>query len=174
MRDLNIDFMDLYKSVDNFLKDAYSSSVGVTEYITQMEKNSFKGQSCVPSWNEDYSKLKHLRWIRNQLAHEVGYNSDICAPEDYDWLKDFYNRLFSANDPVARLRKAEAMQRQRQNTRPQQSTRPWPQQPYSGQPSQNQTIYMAYSTEWHNRPEQIQTPQQPKSLWQRIKDFFLG
>ena len=31
MRDLNIDFMDLYKRADCFIKDAYSSSEGVSE-----------------------------------------------------------------------------------------------------------------------------------------------
>lgn len=31
MRDLNIDFMDLYKRTDRFIKDAYSSSEGVSE-----------------------------------------------------------------------------------------------------------------------------------------------
>ena len=33
MRDLNIDFMDLYKRTDRCIKDAYSSSEGVSEYI---------------------------------------------------------------------------------------------------------------------------------------------
>ncbi len=35
MRDLNIDFMDLYKRTDRFIKDAYSSSEGVQSTYVQ-------------------------------------------------------------------------------------------------------------------------------------------
>lgn len=105
MRDLNIDFMDLYKRTDRFLKDAYSSSEGVSEYIRLMEASFNRGNANIRGWKSDYDNLKHIRWIRNQLAHEVSYDSDICLPSDYEWLEDFYNRLFSATDPLGRLRR---------------------------------------------------------------------
>ena len=79
MRDLNIDFMDLYKRTDRFIKDAYSSSEGVSEYIRSMESCFNRGISRVQGWKSDYDNLKHIRWIRNQLAHEVSYDSDICS-----------------------------------------------------------------------------------------------
>lgn len=103
MRDLNINFMELYKQVDRFIKDAYSSSTGVSEYIQQMESDNIKGNFYLSTWKEDYSQLKQMRWIRNQLAHEVGYDSDICSEEDYYWLENFYNRLFSRDDPLAQI-----------------------------------------------------------------------
>ncbi len=105
MRDLNIDFMDLYKRTDRFIKDAYSSSEGVSEYIRLMEAVFNRGSVKIQGWKSDYDNLKHIRWIRNQLAHEVSYDSDICAETDYEWLESFYERLFSAEDPLAMLRK---------------------------------------------------------------------
>lgn len=107
MRDLNINFMDLYKRVDRFIKDAYHSSEGVSEYIRIMESKDSKGRRYVSGWNSDYDSLKHLRWIRNQLAHEVDYDEDICSEEEYEWLEEFHSRLFSSNDPLGKLHKAE-------------------------------------------------------------------
>ena len=115
MRELNVDFMDLYKSVDRFLRDAYSSSEGVSEYIRCMETYDIRGRQCVPSWRSDYDMLKHLRWIRNQLSHEVGYDSDICTEDDYEWLRSFDRRLYSAEDPVAILYRLDEPNRQRQS-----------------------------------------------------------
>ena len=83
MRELNIDFMDLYKSVDRFLKDAYSSDTGVTNYIQNMELKFLQGRRSISSWQSDYDELKHLRWIRNQLAHDVDYDSDICESTSF-------------------------------------------------------------------------------------------
>lgn len=104
MRDLNIDFMDLYKRTDRFIKDAYSSSEGVSEYIRLMEASFNRGNANIRGWKSDYDNLKHIRWIRNQLAHEVSYDSDICSESDYEWLEDFYKRLFSSTDPLGELR----------------------------------------------------------------------
>ena len=113
MRDLNIDFLDLYKRVDRFIRDAYASSEGVSEYLRQMEQNGFKGRRLVPTWATDYNRLKRLRWIRNQLSHEVGYDSDICGEADYLWLEEFRGRLYAADDPMSVLRKNENAERQR-------------------------------------------------------------
>ena len=105
MRDLNIDFMDLYKRTDRFIKDAYSSSEGVSEYIRLMEADFNRGSVSIRGWKSDYDNLKHIRWIRNQLAHEIIYDSDICSETDYEWLEEFYKSLFSSDDPLAALRK---------------------------------------------------------------------
>ena len=105
MRDLNINLMELYKKTDKFLSDAYSSKEGVNKYIETMEKKQQKGMLYVSKWESDYKMLKHVRWIRNQLAHEVSIDNDVCEQEDYDWLERFYNSLYTANDPISRLRK---------------------------------------------------------------------
>ena len=103
----------MYKSVDRFIKDAYASSEGISEYIRRMEAVTSRGIRFVRSWQQDYEMLKRVRWIRNQLAHEVGYDSDICNKSDYDRLSSFNKRLYAAEDPLALLRKQEMAERQR-------------------------------------------------------------
>lgn len=143
MRDLNIDFMDLYKRADRFIKDAYSSSEGVSEYIRLMESCFISGNANVQGWKSDYDNLKHIRWIRNQLAHEVSYDSDICSESDYEWLDDFYKRLFSSDDPLGTLRKndmkaaAERAGKRQTDNRPQQSPRAVYPPPQTVQPRPN-------------------------------------
>ena len=162
MRDLNIDFMDLYKSVDRFIRDAYSSAEGVSEYIRQMEQNDFKGRRYVATWGADYDKLKRLRWIRNQLSHEVGYDSDICEESDYDWLDTFRGRLYSSNDPMAIMNKVEEAERQRRLAE---------QRRKQAQMRQQQKAATSYNT---YAPQQQYQPPKHKTLWQRIKMFFTG
>ena len=103
MRDFNLDFLDLYKNVDSFLKDAYSSNNGVTNYIQEMERQFEDGNKYVQNWRIDYDRLKHMRWLRNQFAHELSFDAEILEQEDYDWLDSFYKKLFSATDPIALL-----------------------------------------------------------------------
>ena len=149
MLELNIRFMDLYKVVDCFIRDAYGSQQGVTEYLRLMEQNAFEGNRFVPTWKNDYDMLVRLRKIRNQFSHEVGFDVGICEVSDYHWLEDFKDRLFSASDPLAVLRKAKEKERYRQaQLRKQQSPTP---------------VIL-----------QDRGPQPRKTLWQRIKAFFLG
>ena len=110
MRDLNIDFLEEYKSVDKFIKDAYESAEGVTEYIRSMEESYNEGSNSLDSkkWDDDFRRLKIIRHIRNQLAHEASIDSDVCDEFDYDWLCDFRKRLLSGDDPLALLRKAKS------------------------------------------------------------------
>ena len=146
MRELNINFMDLYKRTDRFIKDAYSSSTGVSEYIRLMEFCFNRGNANIQGWKNDYYKLKHIRWIRNQLAHEVSYDSDICLKSDYEWLEVFYRRLLSSTDPLGALRTFDRLlysdtQRPQTANRPQQEPRavyPPPQNMYQ-RPSANQS-----------------------------------
>lgn len=101
MQNLDSIFFEEYKRLDNLCKDMFTSNNGVTEYINQMELSSYKGKYKVPNWDKDYKMLKHLRWIRNQIAHNSGSFSN---QEDLDNLQAFYKRIFDLNDPLAKLR----------------------------------------------------------------------
>ena len=104
MQALDNDFFELYKRLDNCCRDIYSSRNGVSEYIVQMEQYT-SGKYRVYAWDEDYKMLKHLRWIRNQIAHDSrGFS--FCQPQDIKALQNFYNRLLSGQDPLALLRKS--------------------------------------------------------------------
>lgn len=111
MRDLNLKFLELYKSTDRFIKDAYQSTEGFTEYVRQMESEEREGKRRVSGWADDLKQIKHLRWIRNQLAHEVDYDSDICKQKDYELLTSFQYRLHNADDPLSLLQKSIEAQR---------------------------------------------------------------
>ena len=111
MLEQNINFQEKYKSLDNLCKDCYNSQEGVSEYIRQMEKHMLEGKRLVADWENEYSDLKHVRWIRNQLAHEVGtLNSDIVEEKDSLFLFNFYNKLINTKDALSELRKIKSEQ----------------------------------------------------------------
>ncbi len=104
---LSIEFQEEYKRLDRLCKDYFRSSEGVSEYIRQMESTPCSNRRYVYTWEDDYKQLKHVRWVRNQLAHEVGtLDSDICTEEDLEWIKSFYTRIINGNDPFTVIRKA--------------------------------------------------------------------
>ena len=112
---LSIEFQEEYKRLDRLCKDYLSSNEGVSEYIRQMESTSWDNRRNVYTWEDDYKQLKHVRWLRNQLAHEVGtLDSGLCTPEDLKWVKSFYNRIINGNDPFTIIRKAKQAHRAKQ------------------------------------------------------------
>lgn len=94
---------DEYKTVDKICKDKFLSQSGVNQYIAEMERNFSYGRSVISSWNDDYYKLKHMRWLRNKIAHESDATS--CNWDDIAWLKEFHSRLVNRQDPLALLAK---------------------------------------------------------------------
>lgn len=117
MLEQNINFQEKYKSLDNLCKDCYNSQEGVSEYIRQMEKHMLEGKRLVADWENEYSDLKHVRWIRNQLAHEVGtLNSDIVEEKDSLFLFNFYNKLINTKDALSELRKIKSEQIKNKHT----------------------------------------------------------
>ncbi len=101
MTKIEMEFFDEYKAVDNICRDMFQTQQGVTEYINQMEANDLQGSRRVVNWNEKYKMLKHLRWLRNQIAH------DNSAPEleenDLIELQHFHTQLLNQKDPLAVL-----------------------------------------------------------------------
>ena len=154
MLTLNLEFQEEYKRLDRLCKDYLSSTEGVSEYIRQMESTPWSNRRYVFTWEDDYKQLKHIRWVRNQLAHEVGtLNSDICTEDDLDWVQSFYNRIMNGNDPFTIMRKAKIEEAHR---------------------AKQQTLERKATVIIDPQPTQ---PEQPKpSLWDRlianIKKFF--
>ena len=97
-------FLQTYKRLDNLCRDM--NGVGVTGYLEDMEQIP-EGANIVPGWAEDYQQLKHYRYLRNQIVHEVNVEEeDLCSAEDVVWLENFYGRILGTNDPLALCRKA--------------------------------------------------------------------
>lgn len=104
MTKLEIDFFEEYRAVDIICKDMFQTEKGVTEYIAQMERYDSQGFHQIDNWNAKYKMLKHLRWLRNQIAHEAG------APEleqnDLIELQRFHKQLLKQMDPLTVLLKS--------------------------------------------------------------------
>lgn len=98
--EINVAFLEVYKKADAFIRDAYGTKDGVTEYLRRMEVVRGGSLACA-TWDEDYRRLKQARWQRNQLSHDVSVETEFCAPEDLDWLERFYERLYATTDPLA-------------------------------------------------------------------------
>lgn len=105
MQTLDMTFFEEFKRLENICNDKFSCKSGVTEYITQMEQAAEKGRVAVSSWDGDYKTLKHLRWLRNQIAHSADEGL-FCKQEDLTQLRKFHKRILSQEDPLALLTKA--------------------------------------------------------------------
>lgn len=116
MLELNVKFQEKYKQLDLLCKDIFSSKEGVSEYIKEMENTNSQFSRYILDWANVYKQLKHMRWLRNQLAHEVGaFNFYLCSDYDLKWLNDFYNSILNRTDPLAQVGQLERQKQLHQN-----------------------------------------------------------
>lgn len=107
MIEINVDFIENYKKLDNLIKDMYATKEGVTTYINEMEKVSYKLRCQFVDWESTYKNLKHMRWVRNQLSHNIGaFQEEICTQNDIEWIKYFYKSLMNCDDCLTNINKA--------------------------------------------------------------------
>lgn len=96
-------FLQTYKRLDHLCRDM--NGVGVTGYLEDMEQLP-DGASIVPGWKEDYNQLKHYRYLRNRIVHEVNAEEeDLCSSADVAWIEDFYGRILGSSDPLVLYRR---------------------------------------------------------------------
>ena len=113
------DFFEAYKRLDRLCSDLYVEKSGISAYISDMEAKTPQARLLVPSWDSDYKNLKHVRWVRNQIAHESDM-LQVSETSDLSFVHEFYDRILSEEDPLTLVRKAEARQkRMRVNSQPQ-------------------------------------------------------
>ena len=99
-------FMSSYKHLEKLCGEVMNDERKVSAYIDEMV-NTPQGAGRVAGWNEDLKRLKHYRWVRNQIVHEPDCTEEnMCDPEDARWLEDFYDRIMDREDPLALYRKA--------------------------------------------------------------------
>lgn len=108
---LNYQFFEEFKRLDKLCRDIYGSDSGnrlaVTLYLEDMDARAYSGRRLVPTWDEDYARLKKLRNLRNGIAHDTSF-SEKCTQGDVDFIKDFYSRIINEQDPLSLLRKKTA------------------------------------------------------------------
>lgn len=96
-----MEFMNAYKRLEKLCGDILNDERRISAYIDEMAKIS-DGSTKVHNWDNDLKKLKHYRWIRNQIVHEPDCQEEnICHPDDVAWLNNFYSRIMNQTDPLA-------------------------------------------------------------------------
>lgn len=103
MNELEIKFFEEYTIVEKICNDMYFSKSGVSDYIAHMEEVSYTDSARISNWNDNYKSLKHLRWLRNQIAH--GGENYTVTELDLSNLKQFHQDILNSNDPLALVRK---------------------------------------------------------------------
>ena len=104
MQAIDNEFFEAYKRLDRLCSDIYGCRNGVSQYIEDMERVSYQGRLAIPSWEQAYRTLKHLRWVRNQLAHDSG-QLQLCEERDIQDTNSFYDDIMSGRDPLTQLRR---------------------------------------------------------------------
>lgn len=89
-----------YIRLDKLCKDYLASDKGITTYIEYLDKIGKH------KYQDDYTRLKKYRRIRNEMAHENDPDEIYtCDYSDIDWLINFHQRILEQSDPLALERK---------------------------------------------------------------------
>ena len=127
-------FIESYKHLDKICGEVLNDDRRISAYIDEMT-NTPRGSYLVRGWDDDLKQLKHYRWIRNQIAHELNCTEEnMCKYGDAQWIDDFYDRIMNQSDPLAmyfQATKPHPVAKSAQNHEPAQL-----QYTYSKQPSQ--------------------------------------
>lgn len=106
MTPLDTELFNEYKRLDKLLREARGTEHGVTDYIDEMKATSRYEARSVLGWENDLNRLWRCRHIRNKLAHDdIPDSVQLSRMEDIEFLKHFYSRVMSGDDPLARLRR---------------------------------------------------------------------
>ena len=107
MNKIEIIFFENYKKLDNLCKDILNSNQGVSDYINEMNNTPLGKRMLVQTWEDDFKNLKHIRWVRNDIAH--GNGESECEQDDIDFVINFYQRIMNQTDPFGIIHKKESI-----------------------------------------------------------------
>lgn len=115
MDNIILEFLEAYKSLDELCRQILASERGVSEYIDEMDKET-QGYRMVSCWENDYKRLKKMRWKRNRLVHETSsFEEEFINAGDVEWLKTFYLRIMECTDPFSLLNQSKNTNRKTEN-----------------------------------------------------------
>ena len=110
MLDIETEFFTQFKSVDAICRDMFlgehiynnkgAEVFGISAYIRLMETENYSIRAVFPEWDEQYKRLKRLRWIRSQIAHNVATSE--CEESDLEDIHRFYQQIMTQTDILAR------------------------------------------------------------------------
>ena len=106
-----LEFLQVYKELDELCKQVLSSERGISQYIEELE-NEKKYALRIKILEEDYKRLKRLRWVRNQLVHDTdSFEKNLFDDKDVEWLKEFRKRIIQRKDSYALIYQAKNLNR---------------------------------------------------------------
>ena len=111
------EFIDEYKHLEKMCSEIYGQQHGISHYITDMEQTSPYTAERIPGWSNDLANLKRVRHIRNKMVHDADDYDDAYEPEDLEFIKQFYQRILTQQDPLAernRLNKKTSQPKQKE------------------------------------------------------------
>ena len=101
-RSINMDFFETYIQLDDLCRERLGFSA--SDYINKMEKTPFYEQVTVPNWDKNYKKFRHMRHMRNELAHgHNAFDTALCTKGDVSWLKSMCFKIKNETDPLTLL-----------------------------------------------------------------------
>ena len=95
------EFIDEYKHLEKLCSEIYGQQHGISQYISDMEQTPLYTAGKISGWNGDLNNLKRVRHLRNKMVHDVDDYDSVYEPEDLEFLRTFYQRIISQNDPLA-------------------------------------------------------------------------
>jgi hypothetical protein len=99
-------FIDAYKRLEKLCGEILNDDRRISAYIDEMV-NAPRGSYLVSGWEDDLKKLKHYRWIRNQIVHNPDCTEEnMCDSNDTQWILNFYARIMNQTDPLTLYHKA--------------------------------------------------------------------
>lgn len=122
-----MEFINSYKRLEKLCNEIYGVNHGVSAYIDDMVRLK-SASRYVFNWDDDLKQLKHYRWIRNKIVHELNCTEEnMCKYGDTQWIDNFYGRIINQSDPLAMY--------YRKVTKPQPASKP--KQPFQPPKSQH-------------------------------------
>ena len=94
-------FFDEYKKAEKTCNRLCGCDNGISWYIGQMEETQNIKTSPKP-WKDTYYTLKHLRWLRNKIAHDD--ESCNVTEKDVKDIREFHDSLLLENDELSLFR----------------------------------------------------------------------
>ena len=95
------EFIDEYKHLEKLCSEIYGQQHGISQYISDMEQTPLYTAGKISGWDGDLNNLKRVRHLRNKMVHDVDDYDSVYEPEDLEFLRTFYQRIISQNDPLA-------------------------------------------------------------------------
>ena len=102
---INLTFFKEYTKLDNLLKQVYHApedKAGVTHYLETMQQTPESVSRKIPDWEKSYKKLRYLRHMRNNMAHNAdAFDTEKATKEDVAYVRRFIDRVLACEDPLS-------------------------------------------------------------------------